>query len=108
MLTAATAAGALAALAARRWRWAQTLAVAESALIVLGWALAHAPYAIEPSLTLRDAAAPAPVLAALLWVLGLGSLVLVPAFAYLYIVFKGGDGRPKRASRRRQRVAVSE
>ena len=69
------------------------LAIAEVTLVVAGWAAAQFPYAIPPDLTLTEAAAPPSVLSLTLIALAAGSVVLLPAFVYLYWVFK----RPARA-----------
>ena len=61
-------------------------AVAASAA---GWALAQFPYLVPPDLPLRTAAAPAPVLHAMLLAVAAGSLILVPSFLYLFRLFKG-------------------
>ena len=86
--TAAAAVGAIAALVARRWRIAALAAVAQVALILVGWGFALGPWLVPGELTIRDAAAPAPTLRLLLLVLGGGSIILLPAFAYLYLTFK--------------------
>jgi len=86
--TAGAAVGALAALHARRWRLARALAAAQVALVVGGWALAQAPYLVPPELTITSAAAPRSVLLAMLGALGAGLALVVPAFVYLFRVFK--------------------
>jgi cytochrome d ubiquinol oxidase subunit II len=87
--TGAAAVGALVALARRRHRLARALAIVQTALILIGWGLAQYPYVLAPDLDLTTAAAPRPVLVATLLVLGIGTLLLVPAFVWLYRVFKG-------------------
>ena len=57
-------------------------------LILFGWGLAQYPYLVTPDLTFSNTAAPNTVLRPLLIVLIAGGL-LVPAFWYLYTVFKG-------------------
>jgi cytochrome d ubiquinol oxidase subunit II len=88
LATAAAALGAIGALLRRRWRLAAVLAVVQVTLILAGWGLALRPWLVPNELTIRDAAAPATTLRLLLLVLGGGSLVLLPAFAYLYLTFK--------------------
>jgi cytochrome d ubiquinol oxidase subunit II len=83
----AVALGALAALWRRRFALARGLAVAQVVLILVGWALAQRPYLIAPTLTIADAAAPEPVLRALLWALALGAITLFPSLWWLYRVF---------------------
>lgn len=58
-------------------------------LIVFGWGLAQYPYLVTPDLTFSNTAAPDAVLRPLLIVLGVGGVLWVPAFWYLYAVFKG-------------------
>jgi cytochrome d ubiquinol oxidase subunit II len=86
--TAAAAVGALWALHARRFRLARVLAAAQVALVVGGWALAQAPYLVPPEITITSAAAPRSVLLPLLAALGAGLALVVPAFLYLFRVFK--------------------
>jgi cytochrome d ubiquinol oxidase subunit II len=86
--TGAVAIGALAALAMRRYRLARGLTIAQTALILLGWGMAQYPHVLAPDLDLATAAAPRAVLVSTLLVLGIGSLLLVPAFVWLYRVFK--------------------
>lgn len=90
----------LAALAAivlllrRRLRAARLAAMLQVALIVIGWALAQHPHLVYPDFTIASAAAPRSVLVPVLVALGLGALLLLPALAYLFVVFKS---RPRRA-----------
>lgn len=88
LATALTAVGAMVALLVRRWRLAALLAALQIALILGGWGLALGPWLLPGELTIRGAAAPPQTLGLLLAVLGGGSLVLLPAFAYLYLTFK--------------------
>lgn len=86
--TSVCAVGALAALWYRRFGWARVAAAGQVLLILLGWGLAQYPYLIIPDLTFAEAAAPARTLSLLAWTLGLGAFLLVPAFGYLFYVFK--------------------
>ena len=88
LATALAAVGAIVALLARRWRLAAPLAALQIALILGGWGLALGPWLLPGVLTIRGAAAPPQTLGLLLAVLGGGSLILLPAFAYLYLTFK--------------------
>jgi cytochrome d ubiquinol oxidase subunit II len=73
----------------RRWySVARVAAALHVALIVAGWGFAQFPYLLPPNLTVESAAAPQTVLRPVLWVLGLGSLVLLPSFFFLFRVFK--------------------
>ncbi|MEY3212344.1 MAG: hypothetical protein RIT28_2825 [Pseudomonadota bacterium] len=87
LVTGVAALGALAALTARRWALARAAAAAQVVLIALGWAFSQAPYALPPSLTLADAAAPGSLITLVLTILGGGAIFLIPAFILLYRVF---------------------
>jgi cytochrome d ubiquinol oxidase subunit II len=82
----------VAALWARLFHLARVLAVLLVVLVEIGWAAGHLPYVIPPDLTVSDAAAPASVIRPILLVLAAGTLVLLPAFVYLYLVFKAPAG----------------
>jgi cytochrome d ubiquinol oxidase subunit II len=85
--TAAAALGTLAALWRRRYRLARIGAVLQVSLILWGWAFSQFPHLVKPDLTLWDAAAPPVTLRLLLIALGLGAVVLLPSFLYLFRVF---------------------
>jgi cytochrome d ubiquinol oxidase subunit II len=74
----------------RHYVVARLCAAAQVALILLGWGLAMYPHLLAGSLTIREAAAPEPVLAILLAALLVGSAILFPALGYLLRTFKGG------------------
>lgn len=86
--TGVLALGAILSLVLRRYRWARCFAVGQVGLILLGWAGVQLPWLIVPDLSLHAAAAPPEVLSMTLWVLGVGSLMLVPSFIYLFYIFK--------------------
>ncbi|HEX5051731.1 MAG TPA: cytochrome d ubiquinol oxidase subunit II [Planctomycetota bacterium] len=86
--TAVVAIAALVALAWHRFRLARALAIAQTASILIGWALAQYPYVLAPDLRIDACAAEAPVLASTVTVLGIGTALLLPAFVWLYRVFK--------------------
>jgi cytochrome bd ubiquinol oxidase subunit II len=88
LATGAAAIGAIVALLRRSWRLAAALAALQVALVLAGWAFALGPWLIPGVVTIHDAAAPRRTLELLLVVLGGGSLILLPAFAYLYLTFK--------------------
>lgn len=90
-LTAIAALGAIAALAVRRFNVARIAAAAQVALILIGWALAQYPYVVPPSLTIREAAAPAETLVLLLVGLVVGALVLIPSLRFLFKTFSRVD-----------------
>jgi cytochrome bd ubiquinol oxidase subunit II len=87
LITGAAAVATLALLWTRRFLWARATAAIQVTGILWGWALAQYPYLIRPDIRLDAAAAPRPVLVALLWVLGAGALVLVPSLVYLFRLF---------------------
>lgn len=88
VITGLSALIAIAALIKRRYRIARFAALAQVGLIVLGWALAQFPYLVYPDLTIENAAADTVVLRPVLIALAIGSTLLLPAFYYLYRVFK--------------------
>ncbi|HET8540130.1 MAG TPA: cytochrome d ubiquinol oxidase subunit II [Anaeromyxobacter sp.] len=87
--TGAAAIAAFAALRAGRVRTARAAAVAQTALVVLGWGASQYPYVVVPDLTLASASAPRATQVALLWALGAGAVLLFPALYALFRVFKG-------------------
>lgn len=88
LTTGVAAVLAIALLWRRRLQAARLAAMAQVALIVVGWALAQYPYLVFPDLTIAGAAAPRPVLVAVLVALAVGAVVLVPALVYLLVIFK--------------------
>ena len=87
LATGVTALAALGLLQARRYRLARIAAIGQASAMVLGFGLALYPDVV-PGMTLAEAAAPEAVLRMTLVVLGLGSVLLVPAFVWLYSLFK--------------------
>ncbi len=87
-MAGALAAGALLALWRRRFHVARICAAGEVALIICGWAMAQLPGLVPPDLTLYNSAAPQTTLMFLAGALAAGAVVLVPAFWYLFWVFK--------------------
>jgi cytochrome bd ubiquinol oxidase subunit II len=87
LATGVSAVTAFACLWLERYRLARIAAAAQVVLILWGWALAQYPYAIRPSLTLMESAAPENVLVILLQVLGAGAVILVPSLLYLFGIF---------------------
>ncbi|HSG50431.1 MAG TPA: cytochrome d ubiquinol oxidase subunit II [Longimicrobiales bacterium] len=81
-------AGAVAALAARRYVSARVLAGGVVVLVLLGWGFGMDPWLLAGALTIRESAAPPVTLRLVLGILGAGTVVLVPAFGYLYLTFK--------------------
>ena len=89
ILTGAVALWAIWTIWKRQFRLACILVPIQVALIVFGWGLAQYPYLVTPNLTFSNVAAPDTVLRSTLIILGVGGVLLVPAFWYLYAVFKG-------------------
>ena len=89
VLTGAVALWAIWTIWNRQFRLARILVPIQVTLIVFGWGLAQYPYLVTPDLTFSNTAAPDAVLRPILIVLGVGGVLLVPAFWYLYAVFKG-------------------
>jgi len=58
--------------------------------VLWGWAAGQYPYMLEPTLTIEDAAGARATLTAMLAVLGAGSLLLVPALVYLFVLLQRG------------------
>ena len=77
------------ALLRRRWTLARLAVVASVVMVLADWGLGQYPWIVVDAVTLHEAAAPDVTLRLVLWILGLGSVILVPAFAYLYGTFKG-------------------
>lgn len=90
LATSVCAVGALAALWARRFRWARAAAAGQVALILVGWGVAQYPYLVVPDITLAGARTADATLRLLTWALAVGALLLFPSFGYLFFVFKGG------------------
>ncbi len=91
VLTGVFALAAIGALWRRRFRWARVLAVGQVTLILTGWALAQYPFLVPPDISITDAAAPSHVFRTVLQAIAVGLLLLVPAFLYLFRVFKGRE-----------------
>ena len=64
-----------------------TAAVAVAA-VIWGWAVAQYPRMLQPNLTIAQAVATRPVLMATLICLSVGSALLVPSLAWLYLLFQ--------------------
>lgn len=90
--TALAACGAWYGIWHRRFTMARRCAVLQVSFIVWGWALSQYPYLILPALTIGEAAAPSQTLRLLVLAIGLGAVVLLPSFYYLFRIFKGRIG----------------
>jgi cytochrome d ubiquinol oxidase subunit II len=86
--TGLAAVAALGALARRRYRLARAAAIAQTVLILAGWAASQYPCLVVPDVTLTSAAANPETRALLLGALGLGVPVLAPSLLILFRVFK--------------------
>lgn len=73
----------------RQYPLARVLVPIQVVLIILGWGFAQYPYLVTPNLTFSNTAAPNSVLRPILVVVVIGIIILIPAFWYLYAVFKG-------------------
>ena len=93
VVTAVVAAAAIGALWTRRFGVARMLAMAQAVLVILAWGVSQDGHILVGALTIEDAAAPDAVLKPVIVALGLGMMVLIPSFAYLYRVFKTSDAR---------------
>lgn len=91
--TGALAVATVALVWTRRFGLARLGAAAHVVLMILGWALAQYPYIVPETLTFADAATYTSVLRPLAIALIAGMFLLVPSFAYLYVVFKGPGSR---------------
>ena len=100
ILTGAVALWAIWTIWKRQFRLARILVPIQVTLIVFGWGLAQYPYLVTPDLTFSNTAAPDTVLRPILIVLSIGIVLLVPAFWYLYAVFKGTPRKTEAAAGR--------
>jgi cytochrome d ubiquinol oxidase subunit II len=73
-----------------RHRGARLAAVAATGSVVLAWGVAQWDYLLPQSLTVSAAAAPTGTIAAVLVATGLAVLIVVPAFAWLYVLDQRG------------------
>jgi cytochrome bd ubiquinol oxidase subunit II len=104
-LIVASAAFGLASLALlwrRRFQVVRVTAACAVVAVVWGWAVGQYPYMLEPDLTIAAAAAGRATLQAMLATLGVGAVLLVPALAWLFILFQR-TGPPPAARTRHPR-----
>ena len=92
LLTGAVAICAIWSIWKRYFQLARILVPVQVVLIIFGWGLAQFPYLVAPNLTFSNTAAPDSVLQPVLIIIVIGGILLVPAFWYLYTVFKGNRG----------------
>ena len=89
ILTSVVAISTLFCLYKREYRLARFFAIVHVIFILFGWMITQYPDLISGHLTIAEAAAPRNVLITTMTVLGIGSLLLGPAFVYLFMIFKG-------------------
>jgi cytochrome d ubiquinol oxidase subunit II len=75
-------------LATRRYVPARLASALAVTAILVGWAVAQYPYLLLPEVTIEEAAGGRATLVAMLVALVGGSLILVPALVYLYVLFQ--------------------
>jgi cytochrome d ubiquinol oxidase subunit II len=74
-------------LAARRYVLVRITAALAVAAVIWGWGIAQYPIML-PGLSVAAAAGDPAVLVAVLWVLGIGAVLLVPSLVFLFTVFQ--------------------
>jgi cytochrome d ubiquinol oxidase subunit II len=79
---------ALVLLAGRRYVPARAASALAVTAILVGWAVAQYPYLLLPAVTIEEAAGGRSTMVALLVALTGGAVVLIPALAYLYVLFQ--------------------
>ena len=89
--TGAVAIWAIWAIWKRHFHLARVLVPIQVVLIILGWGFAQFPFLVAPNLTFSNTAAPNSVLRPVFIIVVIGGIILVPAFWYLYAVFKGKE-----------------
>lgn len=73
----------------RRWLVAVIAAAAQATFLLWGWAWSQFPWLVPPSHSITDLAAPRITQQLVLGVLGVGTVILLPSFVYLFRIFKG-------------------
>ncbi|TWF79932.1 cytochrome bd-I ubiquinol oxidase subunit 2 apoprotein [Pseudonocardia hierapolitana] len=87
VLSVVAGAASLGLLAARRYVPVRITAALAVAAVIWGWGIAQYPTML-PGLTVAAAAGDPAVLVAVLWVLGIGSVLLVPSLVFLFLLFQ--------------------
>jgi cytochrome bd ubiquinol oxidase subunit II len=87
------------ALMMRRYLAACASAVIQVSSVVLGWGLAMDQHLILPALPVAQAGAITEVIRPVLWALAIGSVLLVPALWWLFVVFKSSTEEAPPSSR---------
>ncbi|TFV75050.1 cytochrome d ubiquinol oxidase subunit II [Blastococcus sp. CT_GayMR20] len=78
----------------RQYALARVASALAVAAILLGWAVGQYPYLLLPELTIEEAAGGRATLTALVVALVGGSVILLPALVYLYVLFQRGPRPP--------------
>ena len=91
VLSAIAGVATLVLVARGRFGWARYTGAAAVVAVLWGWAAGQYPNMIEPGFTIDDAAGARDTLIAMLGVLGVGSLLLVPALVWLFVLFQRGE-----------------
>jgi len=73
----------------RRWLLAVIAAAAQATFLLWGWAWSQFPWLVPPSHTITELSAPRITQQLVLAVLGVGTVILLPSFVYLFRIFKG-------------------
>ena len=88
-VTALAALTSLWTLVARRYQLARAAAAAQASCLLWGWAWTQFPWLLPPDQSITALAAPRITLQLVMTVLGVGTLILLPSFVYLFRVFRG-------------------
>ena len=75
----------------RHFAWARYTAALAVVAVLWGWAAGQYPYLLEPGLSIEDAAGAHSTLGAMLAVLGFGSVLLLPALVWLFVLVQRGE-----------------
>ncbi len=78
----------LGALIGQRFGIARIAVAAETVAVLVGWYLSQAPYLVPGEYTVSGAAAPTAVLHAFLWLVAIGSALLIPSLVLLFRIFR--------------------
>jgi len=90
-VSAISGASALTLVARRRFDVARYVAALAVVAVLWGWATGQYPWMLEHQLTIGSAAAPRATLVAGLVALGAGSVLLVPALGWLFVLVQRGE-----------------
>jgi len=91
IVSALAGASTLVLVARRRFAVARHVAALAVVAVLWGWATGQYPWMLEHQLTITAAAAPHATLVAGLVALGAGSLLLVPALTWLFVLVQRGE-----------------